>query len=36
MIQLKNEALELLTGIEESPSKHALIGLVEYSIERKK
>jgi octaprenyl-diphosphate synthase len=36
MIALKNEALALLNEIPESPAKKALIGLVEYSIERKK
>ncbi len=36
MNQLKNEALSLLEGIPDSPAKKALIGLVDYSIERKK
>lgn len=36
MNQLKNEALELLVGIPESDSKRALIGLVNYTIEREK
>ena len=36
MNQLKNEALSLLEGIPDSPAKRALIGLVDYSIERKK
>jgi len=33
---LKEEALSLLKDIPESASKQALIGLVNYSIERKK
>jgi len=36
MIELKNEALALLKDIKDSQAKRALIGLVEYSIERKK
>lgn len=36
MLELKNEALELLNAIPESPSKTALIGLVEYTIAREK
>lgn len=36
MLELKNEALLCLEGIEESPSKTALIGLVEYTISRTK
>lgn len=36
MLELKNEALLCLEGIEESPSKTALIGLVEYTIARTK
>ena len=36
MNQLKNEALDLLVGISESDSKRALIGLVNYTIEREK
>lgn len=36
MNQLKNEALDLLVGIPESDSKRALIGLVNYTIEREK
>ena len=36
MIAIKNEALELLKGIEDSSSKQALIGLVEYTVNREK
>lgn len=36
MITLKNEALELLKEIPDSPAKQALIGLVEYTTERVK
>ena len=36
MLELKNEALQLLNAIPESPSKTALIGLVEYTIAREK
>lgn len=36
MLELKNEALELLSAIPESASKTALIGLVEYTIAREK
>lgn len=36
MFELKNEALQLLNPIPESPSKTALIGLVEYTIAREK
>ncbi len=36
MISLKNEALQLIEHIEESNSKQALIGLVNYTIERTK
>ena len=36
MHALKEEALELIKDIPDSPSKQALIGLVNYSIERKK
>lgn len=36
MNELKNQALELLKDIPESESKKALMGLVEYTIEREK
>lgn len=36
MNELKNEALSLLEGIPDSESKRALIGLVNYTIEREK
>lgn len=36
MLELTNEALELLKPIEDSPAKQALIGLVEYTINRDK
>lgn len=36
MIELKTEALELLTDIPDSESKRALIGLVEYTVTRDK
>jgi len=36
MYTLKNEALQLLEDIPDSDSKRALIGLVEYTIEREK
>jgi octaprenyl-diphosphate synthase len=36
MNELKNEAMELLKDIPDSPSKKSLIGLVNYSIERTK
>ena len=36
MIELKNEALSLLEVIDESESKKALIGLVEYTVYREK
>lgn len=36
MIELKTEALDLLTDIPESESKRALIGLVEYTVTRDK
>ena len=36
MYALKEEALDLIKDIPNSPSKEALIGLVNYSIERKK
>lgn len=36
MISLKNEALDLLKDISDSPAKEALIGLVEYTTTRKK
>ena len=36
MIELKNQALDLLTDIPDSPSKRSLIGLVEYTIDREK
>jgi octaprenyl-diphosphate synthase len=36
MHALKEEALDLIKEIPDSPSKQALIGLVNYSIERKK
>jgi octaprenyl-diphosphate synthase len=36
MLALKEEALDLIKDIPESASKQALIGLVNYSIERKK
>lgn len=36
MNQLKDEALSLLVGIPDSESKRALIGLVNYTIEREK
>tara|TARA_B110000285_G_scaffold223343_1_gene278713 strand:- start:5349 stop:6341 length:993 start_codon:yes stop_codon:yes gene_type:complete len=36
MTSLRDQAVALLAGIPESPSKAALIGLVDYTIERKK
>lgn len=36
MMSLKNEALELLNDVPDSPSKRALIGLVEYTVTREK
>lgn len=36
MIALKNEALDLLKDVKDSPAKEALIGLVEYTTTRKK
>lgn len=36
MLELKTEALELLTDIPDSESKRALIGLVEYTVTRDK
>lgn len=36
MLELKNEALDLLTDIPDSESKRALIGLVEYTVSRDK
>lgn len=36
MMQLKKEALDLLTAIPDSPAKEALIGLVEYTVYREK
>ncbi|MBI1838587.1 MAG: polyprenyl synthetase family protein [Flavobacteriia bacterium] len=36
MIELKNQALSLLTEIPENESKNALIGLVEYTVHREK
>lgn len=36
MIALKNEALELISEIDDSPAKQALIGLVEYTVYREK
>jgi len=36
MIEIKNEALALLDGLEDSNSKKALIGLVEYTVYREK
>lgn len=36
MMQLKDEALELLTDIPDSPSKRAIIGMVEYTTTREK
>lgn len=36
MIALKNEALDLLKHVKDSPAKEALIGLVEYTTTRKK
>lgn len=36
MMELKNEALELLTDIPDSEAKRALIGLVEYTVNRDK
>lgn len=36
MNELKNEALNCLINIPESPSKSAIIGLVEYTIQRTK
>lgn len=36
MMQLKTEALDLLSPIPDSPSKKALIGLVEYTTNREK
>ena len=35
-MELKNEALDLLTDIPDSESKRALIGLVEYTVTRDK
>lgn len=36
MIELKNEALDLLNDIPESPAKKSLVGLVEYTVARDK
>lgn len=36
MMELKNEALELLSPIPDSPAKQSLIGLVEYTVTREK
>ena len=36
MILIKNEALDLLKDLEDSESKKALIGLVEYTVYREK
>lgn len=36
MLELKNEALDLLQPIPDSPAKQALIGLVEYTVTREK
>ena len=36
MTALRDQAVALLTDVPESPSKAALIGLVDYTIERKK
>lgn len=36
MMELKDEALELLSDVPDSPAKEALIGLVEYTTTRKK
>ena len=36
MIAIKNEALQLLDGVEDSPAKQALVGLVEYTVYREK
>jgi octaprenyl-diphosphate synthase len=36
MIELKTQALELLTDIPDSPAKRSLVGLVEYTVNREK
>jgi octaprenyl-diphosphate synthase len=36
MMELTNEALDLLTDIPDSPAKRSLIGLVEYTVNREK
>jgi len=36
MMEIKDEALILLDGLEDSPAKKALIGLVEYTVNREK
>lgn len=36
MIELKTQALDLLTDIPDSPAKRSLIGLVEYTVNREK
>ena len=36
MMQLKNEAIELIADIEENDAKKALVGLVEYTVNREK
>ncbi len=36
MIELKTQALDLLTDIPDSPAKRSLVGLVEYTVNREK
>jgi octaprenyl-diphosphate synthase len=36
MIELKSQALDLLTDIPDSPAKRSLVGLVEYTVNREK
>jgi octaprenyl-diphosphate synthase len=36
MLELKSQALDLLTDIPDSPAKRSLIGLVEYTVSREK
>ena len=36
MIELKTEALEIIADVENNESKKALIGLVEYTVNREK